>query len=179
MSDRVSLGIVIVLAGVLVRVALLGTVWVKGGGLFEVVLAHIAGVVVSGAGILVAATVSAPRAGISGFLISLSLKVPPDVARFQIGVFGRSTFSALAYNVDTLLVAQFAGAVDVGLYRAARQITDTGHYPFQPLRDGVQLRQAKLGEGGRHVEGETWRKPSMRPSRSTRQRKIAELGTVA
>ena len=88
------------------------------------------------------------------FLISLSLKVPPDVARFQTGVFGRSTFSALAYNVDTLLVAQFAGAVDVGLYRAARQITDTGHYPFQPLRDGVQLRQAKLDEGGRHVEGE-------------------------
>ena len=140
LSDRVSLGIVIVLAGVLVRVALLGTVWVKGGGLFEVVLAHIAGVVVSGAGMLVAATVSAPRAGISGFLISLSLKVPPDVARFQTGVFGRSIFSALAYNVDTLLVAQFAGAVDVGLYRAARQITDTGHYPFQPLRDGVQLR---------------------------------------
>ena len=151
LSDRVSLGLVIVLAGVLVRVTLLGTVWVKGGGLFEVVLAHITGVVVSGVGMLVAATVSAPRAEITGFLSSLSLKVPPDVVRFQTGVFGRSTFSALAYNVDTLLVAQFAGAADVGLYRAARQITDTGHYPFQPLKDGVQLqhsRQWYSGQGG-------------------------------
>ena len=151
LSDRVSLGLVVILAGVLVRVTLLGIVWLKGGGLFEVVLAHIAGVVVSGAGMLVAATVSAPRAGITGFLSSSSLKVPPDVVRFQTGVFGRSTFSALAYNVDTLLVAQFAGAVDVGLYRAARQITDTGHYPFQPLRDGVQLqysRQWYSGQGG-------------------------------
>ena len=106
-------------------------------------MAHIAGVAVSGVGMLVAATVSAPRAGIPGFLRSLSLKVPPDVVRFQAGVFGRSTVSALAYNIDTLLIAQFTGAADVGLYRAARQITDTGHYPFQPLKDGVQLQYSK------------------------------------
>ena len=151
LSDRVSLGLAITLAGVLTRVALFGAVWLKGGGLLEVVLAHIAGVVVSGAGMLVAAAVSAPRAGITGFLSSLSLKVPPDVVRFQTGVFGRSTFSALAYNVDTLLVAQFAGSADVGLYRAARQITETAHYPFQPLKDGVQLqysRQWYSGLGG-------------------------------
>ena len=143
LSDRVSLGLAITLAGVLTRVALLGIVWLNGGGLFEVVLAHIAGVAVSGVGMLVAATVSAPRAGIPGFLRSLSLKVPPDVVRFQAGVFGRSTVSALAYNIDTLLIAQFTGAADVGLYRAARQITDTGHYPFQPLKDGVQLQYSK------------------------------------
>ena len=151
LSDRVSLGLAITLAGVLTRVALFGAVWLKGGGLLEVVLAHIAGVVVSGAGMLVAAAVSAPRAGITGFLSSLSLKVPPDVVRFQTGVFGRSTFAALAYNVDTLLVAQFAGSADVGLYRAARQITETAHYPFQPLKDGVQLqysRQWYSGLGG-------------------------------
>ena len=143
LSDRVSLGLAITLAGVLTRVALLGIVWLNGGGLFEVVLAHIAGVVVSGVGMLVAATVSAPRAGIPDFLRSSSLKVPPDVVRFQAGVFGRSTVSALAYNIDTLLIGQFTGAADVGLYRAARQITDTGHYPFQPLKDGVQLQYSK------------------------------------
>ncbi len=26
---------------------------------------------------------------------------------------------------------------------AARQTTDTGHYPFQPLRDGVQLQYSQ------------------------------------
>ena len=84
------------------------------------------------------------------FLSSPSLKVPPDVMRFQTGMFGRYTFAALAYNVDTLLVAQFAGAADVGLYRAARLISDTGHYPFQSLKDGVQLqysRQWYFGQG--------------------------------
>ncbi len=149
LSDRVSLGLAIILAGVLTRVALLGIVWLQGGGLFEVVLAHIAGVAVGGAGMLVAAAVSAPRAGIACFLRSLSLRVPPGVARFQAGVFGRSTVSALAYHMDTLLVAQFTGAADVGLYRAARQITETGHYPFQPLKDGVQLQYSKQWYSGR------------------------------
>ena len=151
LSDRIYLGVAITLAGVLTRVALLGVVWLEGGGLFEVVIAHIAGVAVSGAGMLVAATASAARAGITGFLSSPSLKVPPDVMRFQTGMFGRYTFAALAYNVDTLLVAQFAGAADVGLYRAARLISDTGHYPFQSLKDGVQLqysRQWYFGQGG-------------------------------
>ena len=151
LSDRVSLGLIITLAGVLIRVALLGIALLQGGGLSEVVLAHIAGVVVSGGGMLVAAAVSAPRAGIPGLLSSLSLRAPPEVVRFQAGAFGRSAFSALAGNLDTLLVAQFTGAAGVGLYRAARQIADTGHCPFQPLKDGVQLqysRQWYSGQGG-------------------------------
>ncbi len=151
LSDRVSLGLAITLAGVLTRVSLLGVVWLTGGGLLEVALAHIAGAAAGGGGMLVAAAVSAPRAGIPGFLSSLSLRVPPDVVRFQAGIFGRSAFSALSYNMDTLLVAQFAGAADAGLYRASRQITDAGHYPFQPLRDGVQLQYSKQwysGQGG-------------------------------
>ncbi len=151
LSDRVSLGLAVTLAGVLARVVLLGIVWLQGGGLFEVVLAHIAGVAVGGAGMLAATAVSAPRAGVTGFLSSLSLRVPPDVARFQGGVFGRSTVSALAYHMDTLLAAQFTGAADVGLYRSARQITETGHYPFQSLKNGVQLQYSKQwhsGQGG-------------------------------
>ena len=151
LSDRISLGLAITLASVLLRVALLGIVWLQGGGMFDVVLTHIAGVVVSGAGMLVAATASAPRAGITGFLSSLSLRVPPEVVRFQTGIFWRTTIATLAYNMDTLLVAQFTGAAEVGLYRAARQVTDTGHYPFQPLRDGVQPQYSKqwyAGQGG-------------------------------
>ena len=143
LSDRVSLGLAVALAGAVTRVALLGVVWWNGGGLAEVVLAHLAGVVVGGAGMLVAATVSAPRAGIPGLLSSLSLKVPPDVVRFQTGVFARYSFRALAYSLDTLLVAQFTGAADVGLYQAAKQITGPAHYPFQSLGEGLQLQYSK------------------------------------
>ena len=152
LADRLPLGLAITLAGLLTRVALLGIVWLNGGGLLEVVLAHIAGVAVSGAGMLLAATLSAPRAGIPGFLSSLSLKVPPDVVRFLTGNFGRSTFSALAYHIDTLLIAQFTGAADVGLYRAARQITEAAHYPFQPLKDGVQPQYSQQWYSGRGRE---------------------------
>ena len=152
LSDRVSMGLAVALAGAGTRVALLGVVLWNGGGVSEVVLAHLAGVVVGGAGLLVVATVSAPRAGIPGLLSSLSLKVPPDVVRFQTGIFGRQTLRALAYNLDTLLVAQFAGAADVGLYRAAKQITDSGNYPFRSLGDGLQLQYSKhwySGQGSR------------------------------
>ncbi len=150
LADRVPLALAITQAGVITRVALLVTVWLAGGEMLEIVLAHIASVVVNGAGMLAAAVLSAPRAGITGLLRSPSLQVPPDVLRFQTGTFGRTTLSALAYNIDTLLLAQFAGAADVGIYRAARQITDIAHYPFRPLRNGVQpeySRQWYAGQG--------------------------------
>ena len=176
LSDRILLGLAITLAGVLTRVVLLGVVWLEGGGLFEVILAHIAGVVVSGAGMLVATTESAARAGITGLLSSLSLKVPPDVVRFQTGVFGRHTLSALAYNVDTLLVAQFAGAADVGLYRAARQITDTAHQPFQALKDGVQLQYSRQWYSG---QGAALRQTSMLFSLVSFAAAVALFGLLA
>ena len=158
LADRVPLGLALTLAGVLVRITLLGVVWVRGGGMFEVALAHIAGVGVNGVGMLAAATVSASRAGIKGFLSSSSLKVPRDVVRSHIAIFGRYTFSTLAYHTDTLLVALFTGAADVGLYRAARQITDTGHQPFQPLRDGVQLQYSQQWYSG---QGRALRRTSL------------------
>ena len=54
-----------------------------GGGLLAVVLAYIAGAAVNGAGMLLTTAVSAPRAGVSGFLRSILIKVPPGVVRFQ------------------------------------------------------------------------------------------------
>ena len=143
LSDRLPVGLAITLASVLIRVALLGMVWLSGSGLFEIVLVHIVSAAALGVGMLGAATASARRAGMTGFLSSPSIRVPSDVARFQGGIFGRTTISALAYNLDTILMAQFTGAANVGLYSAARQITDTGHYPFHPLKDAVQLQYSK------------------------------------
>ncbi len=64
------------------------------------------------------------------FLRSISLKAPPDVVRFQNGAFGKSAIWALTHNMDSILVAQFTAAANVGLYRGARQIIDTTRYPF-------------------------------------------------
>lgn len=149
LSDRVSLGLAAAVAGVLTRMGLLAVAWMTGGGLLAVILAHIAGAAVNGAGMLVATTVSAPRAGMAGLLRSLSLRVPPDVVRFQTGAFGKSAIWVLAHNMDSILLAQFTSAADVGLYRGSRQIIDSTRYPFLPLKNAVQPEYSRQWYSGR------------------------------
>ena len=143
-ADRMWLGLAVTLASASTRVALLAAALATGDGdLQTVVLAHVAGAAVYGAGMFIAAVVSAPHAGMTGFLRSSSLKVPRDVLRFQTGTFGRTAVSALARHVDTIMVAQFAGAADAGIYRAARQIMDNVGSPVPLLVSGVQPEYSK------------------------------------
>ena len=138
LSDRVSLGLVVTIASTLTRVALLASVWLTEGGLLGVILAHVAGAAVSGVGMFVVAAASARQAGMPGFLRSLSFKIPPDALKFQVGTFGKTAIGALGRHMDFILVVQLAGAADVGLYRAARQIMDMTIHPFNLMRAGVQ-----------------------------------------
>ena len=150
LSNRLGGNLVVTLADNLTRVTVLAVVWFVGGGLVGVVLAHVAGAAVSFVGMTTLAAMFAGRAGIKGLLRQLSLRVPADVIGFHIGAYGRTTIGALTQNLDTVLVAQLAGAVDVGLYRAARQIMDMTRRPFQLIRFGVQpelSRQWYSGQG--------------------------------
>ena len=149
LSDRVSLGLAVAVAAFLTRIGLLAAAWLTGGGLLAVVLAYVAGVVVNGGGMLAAATVSAPRAGMTGLLRSVSARVPPDVIQFQAGVFGKSAIWVLAQNLDAILLAQFTSSADVGLYRGSRQIVDSMRYPFLPLKDAVQPEYSRQWYSGR------------------------------
>ncbi len=149
LSDRVSLGLAVTVAAFLTRIGLLAAAWLTGGGLLAVVLAHVAGVVVNGGGLLIAATVSAPRAGMTGLLRSVSVRVPPDVIQFQAGAFGKSAIWVLAQNLDVILLAQFTSSADVGLYRGSRQIIDSTRYPFLPLKDAVQPEYSRQWYSGR------------------------------
>ena len=149
LSDRVSLGLAVAVAAFLTRIGLLAAAWLTGGGLLAVVLAYVAGVVVNGGGMLAAAAVSAPRAGMTGLLRSVSVRVPPDVIRFQAGAFGKSAIWVLAQNLDAILLAQFTSSADVGLYRGSRQIIDSTRYPFLPLKDAVQPEYSRQWYSGR------------------------------
>ncbi len=149
LSDRLPLGLAVTVAAFLTRVALLATAWLTGGGLLAVVLAHVAGAAVNGVGMLVAATVSAQRAGMTDLLRSLSLRVPPDMVRFQVGAFGKSAIWVLAHNMDSILLVQFTGAADVGLYRGSRQIAASARYPFLPLKNAVQPEYSRQWYSGR------------------------------
>ena len=139
LSDRVSMALVITLAATLIRVGLVALAWKTGGGLSEVIIAYVIGAAVTGVGMFAAAVAAAPKAGIAGFLASLSVRVPSEVATFQIGVFGKATLGHLSNNLDSILVAHFAGPAGAGLYRAARQIVDNMRIPFSALANGVHV----------------------------------------
>lgn len=125
LADRVQLHLLVTVASIVVRVGLLAVVWRAGGGIMGVALAYVAGAGVNGFGTFVAAAATAPRAGLSGFLRSASLKVPPEVTRFHAGTYLRAGIRAAIDNMDVILLAQFAGPADVGAYRAARRIAVT------------------------------------------------------
>ena len=143
LADRLSLGLVVVSAGTLVRIALLLFTWRSGGGLPMIVLAYVADAAVTGVGMFVAASVSAPTAGLSGFLRSISVRVPRDVINFQIATFGRATTAAVGQSMDVLLMVELSSMSQIGLYRAARSIIDSARLPFRPLMTALQLEFSK------------------------------------
>ena len=138
MADSLGVAALVALASNIVRVGILGIVWRVGGDILAVVAASTAGAAVNGLGLLIAVAVYARRAGIEGVFRSASLHVPRDTARFHGINFGRTAVATLSQQLDTILLAQFIGAAEVGLYRAARHIVDTARQPFRLLRGAVQ-----------------------------------------
>ena len=139
LADRVSLGLVVVSAGTLTQVAILLVAWVSGGGLFMIVMAHVAGAAVTGVGMFAAAAVSAPKAGLSGFLRPLSIRVPRDVINFHVASFAKATVASLSQSMDVLLMTELSSIAQVGLYRAARSIIDSARMLFRPMMSGLQV----------------------------------------
>ena len=152
LADRVQLHLLVTVASRVVRAGLLAGVWWAGGGLTEVVLTHIAASAMNGLGMFASAALSAPLAGLAGFLRSASLKVPLDVMRFQAATFWGASIDALVDNMDAILLAQFAGAADVGLYRAARQIVDMARRPIGLIPNMARLEYSRQWYSGQGAE---------------------------
>ena len=152
LADRVNLGLAVTVAAALTSLGLIWVAWRTGSGLSAVVTAYVAAAVVSGVGMFTVAVVSTRKAGVGGFLTSLSLKSPSDVVRFQYGTFARTKIGALTQNLDSVLMAQLAAAADVGIYRAARQIVDMARRPFQLIRFGVQPEYSRQWYSGQGTE---------------------------
>ena len=151
LADRLRLRFAVACLSNMLRIALLGVLWTAGGDVLTVIWASLAGASVSGLGLLVAAASSSTRAGMGRLLASATMYVPKDVRRFHGAAFGRTVVGAMGQNIDTILLAQWLGAADVGLYRVARQIVDMTRQPFRMLRAAVQpviSRHWHGGEGG-------------------------------
>ena len=139
LADRVWLGLAVVTVGTLTRIAVMLVAWTSGGGLFMIVWAYVAEAAVTGVGMFAAAIISASRAGLPGFLRSLTIRVPRDVVTFQIASFGKSTIASLGQNLNLLLIAELSSASQLGLYSAARSIITSAGIPFRPITSGVQV----------------------------------------
>ena len=143
LAERVAAAFFATLAATLVHVGVLLAVWFEGGGLLGVVSAGIAAAATNGALLFILAALSVRRAGAASLFASANLRVPPDLVRFHIGIFGTSTVTHLTNNVDTLLVAHFAGSAEAGMYRAARLLVDTARAPFAPIGKSLQVEFSK------------------------------------
>ena len=149
LADRLQLGFVVALVSAAARTAFLLVAWVAEGGLIMVVSAYVAGDVVTGVGMFFAAAVSERKAGLPGFLRSLSPKVPArEVIAFQIGSFWRSSIEALILHIDVILISHVVNLYQVGLYRAAFQIVDATRHPFRSISAGVQAEYSRQWYGG-------------------------------
>ncbi len=150
LADRVQLNLLFTVANGATGAGLLLAVWLTGGGLTEVVLTQIAAAAVSGLGLFTSAVRCAPLAGLGGSLRLASFKIPPDVMRFHAAGYWREIVTTLVDNMDVILLAQFTGAADVGLYRAARRIVDMARRPVTLIPNGAQpeySRQWYSGQG--------------------------------
>ena len=149
LADRLQLGFAVAVAATVTRTAFLLAAWMAEGGLIMVISAYVAGDVVTGVGMFFAAAVSERKAGLPGFLRSLSARVPDrEVIVFQVGSFWRSSVEALILHIDVILVSHLVSLHQVGLYRAACQIVDAAKHPFRSISSGVQAEYSRQWYGG-------------------------------
>ena len=149
LADRLQLGFAVAVAATVTRTAFLLAAWTAEGGLIMVVSAYVAGDVVTGVGMFFAAAVSERKAGLPGFLRSLSARAPDrEVIAFQVGSFWRSSVEALILHIDVILVSHLVSLHQVGLYRAACQLVDATKHPFRSISTGVQAEYSRQWYGG-------------------------------
>lgn len=139
LCDRLLLGLAVTVASGLAQVALLTAVWLTGGGLLAVTLTYVVSAALNGIGMLAALTIAARRAGIPPSRRALTLKVPAEARRFQAGSYGKAVAWALARDLDIILLAQFTGPANVGLYRGAQQVVRSARVPFLKLAEVMQI----------------------------------------
>ena len=138
-------------AGQVVQVAVLAAAWQSDGGLPMVVAAYAAAAAVYGGSMCVSALVAGRRAGLPLSLRPFNVRVPRDMARFQVAAFTKEALRAICRNLDVLLVAQFVSTAQLGLYRGAWLLADICLRPFVPVALSAQIEYSRCWYAGSGV----------------------------
>jgi len=152
LSDRMRLYSAVVAASVLIRCGLLTAVWLTDGGIIEVVLVHVVESAFNGLGLLAAALVSAPLAGLTDLLRWEALKIPREVTRFYTGSFWLTKINVIVDNMDVILLTQFTSAAGVGLYEAARRIARMAADLIGSIRTAMLPEYSRLWYSGQGAQ---------------------------
>ena len=176
LCDRLLLGLAVTVASSLALAVMLAAVWLAGGGLLAVTLSYVASAALNGIGMLAALIVAARHAGMPLSRRALTLKIPADALRFQAGSYGKNIAWTLARDLDIILLAQFTGPANVGLYRGAQQISRTARIPFQRLTEVMQI---EYGRRWHLRQGRALRRLLLRASLASFLLAAAGFGTLA
>ena len=152
LADRMRLYSAVVATSVLIRCCLLTAVWLSDGGIIEVVLVHVVESAFNGLGLLAAALVSAPLAGLTGLLRWEALKIPREVTRFYTGSFWLTKINVIVDNMDVILLTQFTSAAGVGLYEAARRIARMAADLIGSIRTAMLPEYSRLWYSGQGAQ---------------------------
>ena len=152
LANRLHWGFAVVSTAILIQLAGLIIALVVDGDLIMVAQALLAGACVNGFGMLLGATISSRKLGITALLTSWSIKIPKDIIRYQTVSFCQAKIGTLGGNIDILLLGALTTPSQVGLYRAASRITAITRMPFQPLAPVLQAEYSRhwyAGDGAR------------------------------
>ena len=138
LADKMKINFLAITTGTIVRIIILAVTLASGWRIEGVVAAYVASAVVTALIFAWAAIRYADHAGIPDLLQSTKMRVPKEVFTFQLMSFGRSTIKSINRNIDVLLLSNMLGIGQLGIFRAAKQITDFSKQPFSGIATGVQ-----------------------------------------
>lgn len=133
----------------ILKTALVTLLFVKGAGLTEVVLLLVGLSLLNGLSMYVMAHIALRRKQIHETKLSLPWwRVPREVWRFEALGFGGTTIKGIYNYLDVLLIGYLSIPASVGLFRAARQLTDLLNLPTQALVSSMVPEYSRLWFGG-------------------------------
>lgn len=138
LADKMRVNFIAVTIGTGIRLIVLVATLASGWHIGGVVTAYVVSAAVSALIFTWAAIHYADAAGIPGLLQSTKMRAPREVLTFQLLSFGKSTVKSVNKNVDTLLLSNMLGIGQLGLFRAAKQISEFTKQPFTLISAGVQ-----------------------------------------
>ena len=149
LADKFSLAFYQSVAHSVVKTVAMALLYITRGGLTEVVFLLVGLSLLDGVGLYLLANFALRRKGLSTTTRGGSWwNVPGEVWRFQWLAYGRQVVKSMSRYVDSLMIGYMANPVQVGFFRAGKQVGDQIKLPAQGLVMGLFPEYSRLYYSG-------------------------------